>query len=53
MESPNYWMVNPLHVNYNIIPKKTTCMYCEGLVKNDNKKKHKIITILYENNEDR
>jgi hypothetical protein len=53
MERPNYWIVNPFHENYDTIPKKTTCIYCEGLAKNDNKKKHKINTILNNESEKR
>ncbi len=47
---PNYWIVNPIYIKYNEVPKQITCTECYQGKKSN---KHNIQTILYDNNEKR
>lgn len=50
MNRPTFWILNPLHEEYNKFPKKTSCIFCE-FIPSKAKNKHSIKTILYNDTE--
>ena len=53
MNRPTFWILNPLHKEYNNFPKKILCTSCEYAEKYKIRNKHNVNIILYNEDEKR